>query len=68
MNIPDANIKEYIGDGVYVNHDGYHLWLQTLENEEGRKNEIALEPDVFQKLVEYAEKFGSYFTGKEKVL
>ena len=44
--------KEYIGDGVYVGHDGYYLWLTT---EDGIRvtNGIALEPPVMARLLDY---------------
>lgn len=47
--------KEYIGDGVYVGFDGYHLWLYTSD---GFKvtNKIALEREVYAKLTNYAER------------
>lgn len=61
MSIPEEGEKEYIGDGVYASHDGYHMWLETLEG-----NRIALEPPVFQSLMRYAEKFGDYFKGPSK--
>ena len=38
----------YIGDGVYVNFDGYQIWVRTQQG-----NEIALEPSVFNYLVDY---------------
>jgi len=44
--------KEYLGDAVYAQHDGFHLWLTT---EDGVRvtNRIALEPPVLQRLDEY---------------
>jgi hypothetical protein len=47
------NKKEYLGDAVYASFDGYHIWLHT---EDGNNNKIALEPEVFQKLLEYHDK------------
>ena len=45
--------KRYIGDGVYVAHDGYHVWLTT-NREDGRGgHQIALEPAVLKALDEY---------------
>ena len=41
----------YIGDGVYVSFDGYHIWLTTLR-EDGMQR-IALEPPVLAELEEY---------------
>lgn len=45
--------KLYLGDGVYVQFDGYALILTT---EDGIvANTIVLEPEVFQGLLAYAE-------------
>lgn len=44
--------KEYLGDGVYVQNDGFGLILTT-ENGVRATNEIYLEPSVYQKLVNY---------------
>lgn len=43
----------YLGDGVYASFDGYQIWLAA--NDPGNKV-IALEPEVYQALVAYAEK------------
>jgi len=49
--------KEYIGDGVYVQFDGYGILLTT-ERYDGRgqaaTHYIFLEPEVFQSLANYA--------------
>ena len=42
--------KAYIGDGVYVEFDGYGLLLTT-ENGIETTNSIYLEPDVYSSLV-----------------
>lgn len=47
--------KEYIGDGAYVEFDGYALILTT-ENGIEVTNTIYLEPDVLDKLNRYADK------------
>lgn len=46
--------KQYLGDGVYVGHDGYQIWLET-SNGISTTNRIALEPQVWAKLVGYVE-------------
>ena len=44
--------KHYLGDAVYVGHDGYQLWLTT--NDGIRETQrIALEPAVYAALVRY---------------
>lgn len=44
---------EYLGDGVYVSFDGYQLWLAEGHHEH---RVIALEPEVFNKLVAYSKR------------
>ena len=48
--------KEYIGDSVYVQTDGYHIILTT-ENglPDDPRNRIALEPQVLEALNEYVD-------------
>jgi hypothetical protein len=51
MNSKDFQTKytmeQYIGDGVYVNFDGYHIWLRA------DNNNIGLEPEVLKALFDY---------------
>jgi hypothetical protein len=47
---PGETNQEYIGDGVYVSFDGYHVWLRTVREE---VHEIALDPTTFQNLINY---------------
>ena len=44
--------KRYLGDGVYVEFDGYHIVLTTGSGVTAT-NEICLEPEVFQALIKY---------------
>lgn len=53
--IKTGKLKEYIGDSVYANFDGYHIVLTT-ENGYGPSNTIALEPPVLNCLVEYVKR------------
>lgn len=46
--------REYIGDGVYAEFDGYQIWLQT-ERDRGPER-IALEPLVYQNLTGFARR------------
>jgi hypothetical protein len=46
--------KEYIGDAVYADYDGYSIVLTT-EDGISASNRIVLEPQVFRDLVRYAE-------------
>ncbi len=45
-------MKQYLGDGAYVDYDGYALVLTT---EDGIRatNRIVLEPEVYHALVAY---------------
>lgn len=47
-------MKRYIGDGCYVEYDGYGLVLTT---EDGIRatNRIVLEPDVYSALIAYVD-------------
>lgn len=46
--------KDYIGDSVYVQHDGYHIILTTENGRPGDpSNHIALEPSVLEALNRY---------------
>ena len=47
--------KEYIGDGAYVQYDGYSLWLTT-ENGERETNRVCLDPRVLECFLEYIKR------------
>ena len=46
--------KRYIGDGVYVEFDGFALVLTT-ENGISVQNRIVLEPSVYEQLVAFVD-------------
>lgn len=48
-------MKQYIGDSVYVDFDGFNLVLTT-ENGYGASNQIVLDPDVYASLVMYVRR------------
>jgi hypothetical protein len=52
--MPNPKPKQYIGDSVYVEFDGYRLILTT-ENgySDDPRNRIVLEPEVFHDLVKF---------------
>jgi len=58
-------MKEYIGDSIYVDYDGYHLVLTT-ENGMGPSNIIFIEPLVMENLIEYFTKKILTPTSKEQ--
>lgn len=47
-------IGTWLGDGVYVAHDGYALVLNTT-NGEKVTNRIVLEPEVYANLIRFVE-------------
>lgn len=47
--------KQYLGDGAYVEFDGYALVL-TAENGIQATNRIVLEPEVYAALVAYVDR------------
>ena len=55
MNHEEFKLKysqqHYLGDGVYVTFDGYNIWLSTPRDD--ITHTIALEPSVFDSLIEY---------------
>lgn len=47
--------KDYLGDGVYVDFDGFALVL-TAENGLSVQETIVLEPEVYAALLRYVER------------
>ena len=50
-------MKEYIGDGMYAESDGFGIVLTT-ENGVETSNRIYLEPPVLTALMEFVERVG----------
>jgi hypothetical protein len=46
----DKEMNEYLGDGVYASFDGYYIWLAANHSD---NKVIAIEPDIFEKLIQY---------------
>ncbi len=53
--------KDYLGDSVYADFDGYHIVLTT-ENGFGPTNTIALEPEVLAALNRFSERIKNMHT------
>lgn len=51
MTLREFQDPDYVGDGVYVGHDGYQVWVQTDQGDC-----IALEPSVMVRLRQYVER------------
>lgn len=51
---PVRPLKNYLGDAVYADFDGFAFVLTT-EGGYRATNRIVLEPDVFRRLVDYVE-------------
>jgi len=47
--------REYLGDGLYVEYDGYHIWLAASNGIEDT-NRVALEPRVLDLFLDYLVK------------
>jgi hypothetical protein len=45
-------LSAYLGDGVYASFDGWQIWLAANHHE---NNVIALDPDVFEQLIQYSK-------------
>lgn len=58
-------MKAYLGDGVYVDHDGYAVVLTT-ENGYESTNRIVLEPEVIAKLEEWTKVFREALVSRVK--
>lgn len=58
--------REYIGDGLYVSHDGYHIWLETSDGI-STTNRVALEPYAAKALALWARDFYTQY-GQESPL
>lgn len=52
-------LKYYLGDGVYVDFDGFAFVLTTENGIPPPQNEIILEPQVIEALLRYVERIGS---------
>ncbi len=54
MKLNGRDTKQYLGDSVYADYDGFQIWLTT-ENglPTDPSNAIALEPSVFSALLTY---------------
>jgi len=50
-----SEFKDYLGDSVYADFDGFHVVLTT-ENGYGPSNTIALEPNVLKALDIYLKR------------
>lgn len=52
---PKMQDPQHLGDGVYVGHDGYQLWLSVGDH---MHPTIALEPGIAKAILEYAIRKG----------
>ncbi len=48
---------EYLGDGLYANHDSHQLWLFA-NHHETPTDKVALQRDVYEALKRYAKRIG----------
>lgn len=62
----ENKFKDYIGESVYVQFDGYHIILTTENGLPGDpSNLIALEPNVLDALNAYAKRLREHFNKQE---
>lgn len=54
----DCCQREYLGDGVYVANDGWHVWLY-LHDGMRTTDAIALEPPVLKRLNQYRDRIAN---------
>lgn len=59
-------LKQYLGDSVYADCDGYGILLTT-ENGYGPTNSIYLEPEVYHALLRYREWLKVKYQQKQEV-
>lgn len=58
--------KDYIGDGVYIRHDGYDTIL-TAENGVEVLHRIVLDPEVFSSMLRFIERVNGAHKPKEQL-
>lgn len=56
----EKGFDRYLGDGVYVSYDGFHVWLDLRAQDDTTK--IALEPEVAEALIQYLNAVKAYRT------
>lgn len=54
-NFKDIDFRDYLGDSVYADYDGYYIVLTT-NNGLGATNAIVLDPHVYEALMQYSER------------
>lgn len=55
MNINE--VRSYLGDGLYVEWDGYNFWLRANDHrDEYCTDKVCLEPSVLDNLNKFAKK------------
>ncbi len=59
-----SDLKEYLGDSVYADFDGFGIVLTT-ENGYEPRNTIVLEPQVLKALERYQQKLRDHFDALE---
>lgn len=52
-------MKDYLGDGVYAEYDGYHIALTV--DRSGQTETVYLEPQVFAALVRFEKRVAEFY-------
>ena len=55
---------DYMGDSVYIGHDGYHLILVTNNGGPEMSNRIAIEPQVLTSIIRYRDRIAEKYVEK----
>ena len=61
----ETDTKEYLGDGLYVHFDGYHIVL-TAENGMRVLERVCLEPAVLKVFDQYRKTLKAYLEIRER--
>ncbi len=56
MSIPAPGEETYLGDGLYVSHDGFQVQLRADGGD--RMNRVFLEPSVLREFEEWLKRLG----------
>ena len=57
MSSSEEELRDYIGDGVYVKYDGLGIWLYA-NDYNSPTDQIYLEPHVLEGLIRFAKRMG----------
>jgi hypothetical protein len=66
--VAEPSRKQYLGDSVYVDFDGYYIELTTNNGyPDDPRNKIYLEPQVYESLLRYVENLKESANDKQRI-